>query len=119
VLSTPRLDGGLVILSLVLGMQPPGVEASARARYGNRLGAGRPSGHLHLFTRRALHEALTANGFVVDTWAEGRFSSSWWQSVRTGGGPGPRNLAVGAALWLYDRVPWRKDVLVVRAHVGR
>lgn len=115
VLSTPRLDGGLVILSLAMGLQPPGVESSSRARYGNRLGAGRPSGHVHLFTRRALAEALAANGLVAEAWAEGRFSSSWWQSVRTGGGPGRREIAIGAGLWLYDRIPARKDVLVVRA----
>lgn len=115
VLSTPRLDGGLVILSLAFGIQPPGVESSSRARYGNRLGAGRPSGHLHLFTRRALVEALAADGFVAEAWAEGRFSSSWWQSVRTGGRPSARDVAVAGGLWLYDRIPMRKDVLVVRA----
>lgn len=115
VLSTPRLDGGLVIASLVLGVQPPGVESSRRRRYGNGLGAGRPSGHVHLFTKRALAEALAANGLHPESWAEGRFSSSWWQAVRAGGGPRPKDLAVAAALKVYDLVPFRKDVLVVRA----
>ncbi|MHB8466280.1 MAG: class I SAM-dependent methyltransferase, partial [Acidimicrobiales bacterium] len=115
ILSTPRLDGGLVILSLALGLQPPGVEASSRARYGNRLGAGRPSGHVHLFTRRALAEALAADGFIAEAWAEGRFSSSWWQSVRTGGRPRGRDVLLAGGMWLYDRIPVRKDVLVVRA----
>jgi SAM-dependent methyltransferase len=115
ILSTPRLDGGLVILSLLLGFQPPGVEASSRARYGNRLGAGRPSGHVHLFTKKALAEALTENGFVAEVWTEGRFSSSWWQSVRAVGRPRPRDLLIAGALWMYDRIPFRKDVLIVRA----
>lgn len=117
VLSTPRLDGGLVIASLVLGLQPPAVESSPRRRYGARWGAGRPSGHVHLFTRRALAEALEANGLRAEAWAGARFSSSWWQAVRTSGGPGGRDLAVACLLWAYDRVPVRKDVLVVRASV--
>jgi SAM-dependent methyltransferase len=115
VLSTPRLDALLVVASLLLGVQPPGVEASSRRRYGNPFGEQRPSGHVHLFTARALREALAANGFLLDAYREGRFSSSWWQAVRTDRRPTPRDLAVRAGLGVYDLIPFRKDVMVVRA----
>ena len=115
VLSTPRLDSFLVVGSLLLGVQPPGVEASSRRRYGNPFGEQRPSGHVHLFTRKAMVEALTANGFRLDGYREGRFSSSWWQAVRSDRRPRPKDLAVGAVLAVYDLVPFRKDVMVVRA----
>ncbi len=115
VLSTPRLDSFLVIGSLLLGMQPPGVEASSRRRYGSPFGEQRPSGHVHLFTRRALTEALTANGFRLEAYGEGRFSSSWWQAVRSDRRPTLRDLAVACVLAVYDLIPLRKDVMVVRA----
>jgi SAM-dependent methyltransferase len=115
VLSTPRLDALLIVGSLLLGVQPPGVEASSRRRYGNPFGEQRPSGHVHLFTARALREALAANGFLLDAYREGRFSSSWWQAVRTDRRPTPRDLAVRAVLGVYDLIPFRKDVMVVRA----
>ena len=115
VLSTPRLDALLVVGSLLLGVQPPGVEASSRRRYGNPFGEQRPSGHVHVFTRRALREALAANGFRGDAYREGRFSSSWWQAVRSHRRPTARDLAVRAVLGVYDLIPFRKDVMVVRA----
>lgn len=115
ILSTPRLDSLLVIGSLLLGVQPPGVEASSRRRYGNRFGEQRPSGHVHLFTRRALNEALVANGFRLDGYREGRFSSSWWQAVRSARRPALRDLAMAAVLRTYDLIPVRKDVMVIRA----
>lgn len=115
VLSTPRLDALLIVGSLLLGFQPPGVEASSRHRYGNRFGEQRPSGHLHLFTRRALYEALANHGLRVDTYREARFSSSWWQAVRSDRRPRAQDLAVGAVLAAYDLIPFRKDVMVVRA----
>lgn len=114
VLSTPRLDGLLVIVSLALGLQPPGVDASVRRRYGNPLGEGRPSGHLHLFTRRALCEALTVHGLAVVAYREARFSSSWRQARRTSRRRRPRDLLLDALFALYDLVPFRKDVMVVR-----
>ncbi|MGH9190532.1 MAG: class I SAM-dependent methyltransferase [Acidimicrobiales bacterium] len=119
VLSTPRLDSFLVVGSLLLGVQPPGVEASSRRRYGNPFGEQRPSGHVHLFTRKAMAEALVANGYRLDGYREGRFSSSWWQAVRSDRRPRPRDLAVGAVLAVYDLVPFRKDVMVVRAIADR
>ncbi|MDQ4069105.1 MAG: class I SAM-dependent methyltransferase [Actinomycetota bacterium] len=115
VLSTPRLDSFLVVGSLLLGVQPPGVECSPRRRYGSPLGEQRPSGHVHLFTRRALVEALAANGFRVEAYREGRFSSSWWQAVRSDRRPRPLDLALRAGFAVYDLVPFRKDVMVVRA----
>jgi SAM-dependent methyltransferase len=116
VLSTPRLDSLLVVGSLLLGQQPPGVEASSRVRYGSPLSDGRPSGHLHLFTRRALREALAAHHLAIDVLREARFSSSWWQSVRVAGPPSSVDLVLAAGFGLYDLVPFRKDVMVVRAH---
>lgn len=115
VLSTPRLDALLVVGHLLAGIQPPGVESSPRRRFGNPLGEQRPSGHLHLFTRRALREALEAHGLRVEAYREARFSSSWWQAVLSSRRPGPRDLAVGAVFALYDLIPLRKDVMVVRA----
>jgi SAM-dependent methyltransferase len=115
VLSTPRLDALLVVISLLLGEQPPGVEASSRRRYGNRFGEQRPSGHVHLFTRRALREALAAHGFRVEAYREARFSSSWWQAVRSSRRPGRREWIVRAVLGAYDLIPFKKDVMVVRA----
>ena len=117
ILSTPRLDAFLVVGCLLLGVQPPGVEASSRRRYGNPFGEQRPSGHVHLFTKRAMKEALAANGFRIEAYREGRFSSSWWQAVRSDRRPTPRDLVVGAVLAMYDLIPFRKDVMVVRAVV--
>ncbi|MGI8809405.1 MAG: class I SAM-dependent methyltransferase [Acidimicrobiales bacterium] len=115
ILSTPRLDSFLVVGSLLLGVQPPGVECSSRRRYGSPFGERRPSGHVHLFTRRALGEALAANGFRLDEYREARFSSSWWQAVRSDRRPRPLDLALRAGFAVYDLVPFRKDVMVVRA----
>ena len=115
ILSTPRLDSLLVVASLLLGEQPPGIEASSRRRYGSRFGEHRPSGHLHLFTRRALREAMVANGFRIEAYREGRFSSSWWQAVRSDRRPGLRDLVIASVFLVYDLIPVRKDVMVIRA----
>lgn len=116
VLSTPRLDSLLVIVSLLLGVQPPGVESSPRRRYGNPFGEQRPSGHVHVFSRRAMSEALAANGLELEAYREARFSSSWWQAVRASRRfPGPRDLLVRAVLGVYDLWPFKKDVMVLRA----
>ena len=115
ILSTPRLDSFLVVGSLLLGVQPPGVDCSSRRRYGSPFGEQRASGHVHLFTRRALAEALAANGFRLEEYREARFSSSWWQAVRADRRPGPLDLALRAGFILYDLIPFRKDVMVIRA----
>ncbi|MGH9280547.1 MAG: class I SAM-dependent methyltransferase, partial [Acidimicrobiales bacterium] len=115
ILSTPRLDSLLVVASLLLGVQPPGVEASSQHRYGSPFGEQRPSGHVHLFTRRAMVQALAEHGLVLDRYREGRFSSSWWQAVRSSRRPGVGDLAMAAGLKAYDLIPVRKDVMVLRA----
>jgi SAM-dependent methyltransferase len=115
ILSTPRLDSFLVVGSLLLGVQPPGVECSSRRRYGSPFGEQRASGHVHLFTRRAMTEALAANGFRLEEYREARFSSSWWQAVRSDRRPGPLDLALRAVFAVYDLIPFRKDVMVLRA----
>ena len=118
ILSTPRLDSLLVVGSLLLGHQPPGVEAASRRRYGSPFGEQRPSGHVHLFTRRALGEALAANGFRIDAYREARFSSSWWQAVRSDRRPTAKDLIMRGVLGTYDLIPFRKDVMVVRASLA-
>lgn len=115
ILSTPRLDSFLVIGTLLLGVQPPGVESSPNVRYGGRFGEQRPSGHVHVFTKRAMVEALHAHGLHVDKYREGRFSSSWWQAVRSSRRPGARDWAMAAVFAAYDLIPFRKDVMVIRA----
>jgi hypothetical protein len=60
-------------------------------------------------------EALAANGFALDAYGEGRFSSSWWQAVRSDRRPRPLDLAMAAVFVVYDLIPVRKDVMVVRA----
>ncbi len=114
-LSTPRLDSLLVVMALILGFQPPGVEASPQRPYGNPLGEGRPSGHLHLFTRRALREALEEHGFRVRAEAQAGLSSSWRQARRSSRAARPRDFLLEAFFLLYDLIPFRKDVMVVLA----
>lgn len=115
ILSTPRLDSLLVVASLLLGVQPPGVEASSQHRYGSPFGEQRPSGHVHLFTRRAMVAALAEHGLAVDRYREGRFSSSWWQAVRSSRRPSASDWAMAAGFKAYDLIPVRKDVMVLRA----
>ena len=114
ILSTPRLDSFLVVASLLLGVQPPGVECSPHHRYGAGPGEDRPSGHVHLFTKRAMTEALAAHGLQIDAYKEGRFSSSWWQAVRSSRKPGARDWAMAAGFKVYDVIPFRKDVMVIK-----
>lgn len=115
ILSTPRLDSFLVVASLLLGVQPPGVESSPNRRYGGKFGEQRPSGHVHVFTKRAMAEALAAHGLRIERYREGRFSSSWWQAVRSSRKPGARDWAMAAGFKVYDVIPFRKDVMVLRA----
>ena len=62
-----------------------------------------------------MREALDAHGLRIDGYREARFSSSWWQAVRASRRPGLRDLAVRAALGAYDLIPFKKDVMVLRA----
>jgi len=60
-------------------------------------------------------EALAANGFRLEEYCEARFSSSWWQAVRSDRRPRPLDLALRAVFAVYDLIPFRKDVMVLRA----
>ncbi len=63
ILTTPNLASWKNRIALLLGWQPFASEVSTRQRYGNPLASrGRPSGHLRLFTLRALLEMVKASG---------------------------------------------------------
>lgn len=63
VLTTPNLASWKNRIALSLGWQPFLSEISTRSRYGNPLvSPGRPSGHIRLFTLRALLEMARAHG---------------------------------------------------------
>jgi hypothetical protein len=62
-----------------------------------------------------MEEALQANGLRLDAYKEARFSSSWWQAVRSSRRPAARDWAVRVVLAAYDLIPFKKDVMVLRA----
>jgi 2-polyprenyl-3-methyl-5-hydroxy-6-metoxy-1,4-benzoquinol methylase len=63
ILTTPNLASWKNRIALLLGWQPFLSEVSTRDRYGNPFVAhGRPSGHIRLFTLRALLEMTRAHG---------------------------------------------------------
>ena len=63
-LSTPNLAAWYNRGLLALGIQPVFSEVSLRGVYGRP--GSQVVGHLHMFTRRALAELLTARGFVCE-----------------------------------------------------
>jgi SAM-dependent methyltransferase len=63
VLTTPNLASWKNRIALLLGWQPLLTEVSTRDRYGNPfMPPGRPSGHIRMFTLRALLEMLQVAG---------------------------------------------------------
>ncbi|MDI6654916.1 MAG: class I SAM-dependent methyltransferase [Candidatus Hydrothermarchaeota archaeon] len=67
VITTPNLATWKNRVSLLFGWQPVHTEVSTKYRVGNpRLPKGPPSGHIRLFTPRALKELVEAYGFVVE-----------------------------------------------------
>lgn len=70
VLSTPNLAYWVNRILLLLGISPLFVESSAETTLGRRfrfLGPGNPTqGHLRLFTRRAMLDRLSREGFRVE-----------------------------------------------------
>jgi hypothetical protein len=61
---------------------------------------------------------LVANGFRLEAYREARFSSSWWQAVRSHRRPKLRDFAIATVLAAYDLLPFRKDVMVIRANAA-
>lgn len=107
VITTPNLASWRNRVALVLGWQPFMTEVSTRRRYGNPLApAGPPSGHLRLFTPRALFELTAACGLREE----------YFTGVALPSAPG--RIVSSLAKWI-DRlvVPWRPtlaDQLAVR-----
>ena len=67
IITTPNLACWKNRLVMLFGWQPFYTEISTRARYGNPLApAGLPSGHIRLFTQRALCELARASGLQVE-----------------------------------------------------
>ena len=68
VVTTPNLASWKNRMVLLLGWQPFYSEVSTRGRYGNPLApAGLPSGHIRMFTSRALGELAEACGLRVES----------------------------------------------------
>lgn len=105
-LTTPNLASWKNRLALLLGWQPFASEVSTRDRYGNPLAArGRPSGHIRLFTLRALLEMARAAGL--------RPSQVFGVAA-----PSPQRNLIGVLSRLGDRLfakrPSLADRLIVR-----
>jgi len=67
IITTPNLASWKNRLILLLGWQPFYTEVSTRARYGNpRAPRGLPSGHIRMFTPRALSELAYACGLELE-----------------------------------------------------
>jgi 2-polyprenyl-3-methyl-5-hydroxy-6-metoxy-1,4-benzoquinol methylase len=106
ILTTPNLASWKNRIALLLGWQPFLTEVSTRARYGNPFTPpGRPSGHIRVFTLRALLEMARAAGL---------------QPVRIGGAA-LRSPAQTVAGWLsrsgdvlLTRFPALADRMIVR-----
>ena len=113
VVDVPRLDSWMTIVLLLLGRQPSGVECSLRRRYGAMNRDSVLTGHVSYFTRRAFREMLEVAGFRLD----GESGAGMGRGYRAD--RHRRGLRVGAveglASWINDRLPLRKDFLIVRA----
>lgn len=67
IISTPRLDSLYVISLLILGFQPGILSTSEEYAYGAfpKERKFRPSGHIHLFTKKAMEEMLKKNSLKI------------------------------------------------------
>jgi SAM-dependent methyltransferase len=106
--SVPRIDGILTIAMLAVGLQPPAVECSLRRRYGSPDSGTRVSGHVSHFTRRALEQLLTVQGFRIDAFAQASIYSSWLLAAERP--PAWKRLP----LWALSMVPVKQDVQIFR-----
>ncbi len=65
-ITTPNLAGWINRAALAIGWQPFSYDVSLRHKVGRpRFGSAETSGHLHMFTHRALKELLRAHGFEI------------------------------------------------------
>jgi len=108
VVSVPRIDGLLTIAMLALGLQPPAVECSLRRRYGSPDAGTRVSGHVSHFTRRAIEQLVTMQGFRIDAFAQASIYSSWL--LASGRPPAWKRVP----LWALSMVPFKQDVQIFR-----
>lgn len=117
VADVPRLDSWMTLLLLTLGYQPSGVECSLRRRYGAMNRESVITGHVSYFTRRAFREMLEAAGFRLDGEAAAGMGRGYIADRRR------RGLRVGLAetvgMWINDRLPFRKDFLILRGRRPR
>jgi SAM-dependent methyltransferase len=109
VIAVPRLDALLNMAMLAVGYQPPAIECSLRIRYGAPEPNPRVSGHVSHFTRRALTELVTANGFRVDAFDQASLYEAWRHSRAT-----PPPLWQRAPMWIISRIPVKQDELLMR-----
>jgi hypothetical protein len=75
------------------------------------------TGHVSYFTRRAFRGMLQANGFELDGEAaagmgRGYIADRRRRGLRVG-------LVEGMAMWINDRLPFRKDFLILRGRRPR
>lgn len=112
VFSVPRIDSLLSITLLALGFQPPSIECSPRKRYGTINKGSQVSGHVSHYTKKALVEMIADHGFSVSDYAESGIYSSWLLAQKAA----RRKPGIGCLmLRLFDMIPFKKDVCVVRA----
>ncbi len=112
IVDIPRLDSMMNVLLLLFGFQPPGVECSAKKRYGAINAGSILTGHVSYFTKRAFVEILGANGFEITAFSQSGQKSDWEAvQAKLGRRPG----LVPRLLWgLYDLFPFKKDYMIAR-----
>jgi len=116
IVDIPRLDSLMNTLLLLFGFQPPGVECSARARYGAINKGSILTGHVSYFTKKAFREILKANGFTIAQFAQTGQKSDW-EAVQAKLGRKPGLLP--RLLWtLYDTFPFKKDYMIMMVRKG-
>jgi SAM-dependent methyltransferase len=112
IVDIPRLDSMMNVLLLLFGFQPPGVECSAKKRYGAINKGSILTGHVSYFTKRAFLEILEANGFTITAFA-GSGQKSDWEAVQAKLGRKPGLVPI--LLWLlYYIYPFNKDYMIAR-----
>lgn len=110
VLSVPRIDSKLTIISLLIGFQPPGLECSLKKRYAS-IGGSEPSGHVSLFTKKAFVNILESAGFKIEKLIQKSMSSGWKLTQKAKGKKiGKLQLL---AWFFYDLIPFKQDVMII------